>query len=92
MMIAIECVLGPLRRFGVAPEVVALLLSITITTIPVLAGFVNQVVERHGWSFFNSVAGVLRRAFLQEGLQAFLEIFGLGAKHLLAIFHGHDGL
>jgi biotin transport system permease protein len=43
MMIAIECVLGPLRRFGVAPEVVALLLSITITTIPVLAGFVNQV-------------------------------------------------
>ncbi|WP_138274886.1 energy-coupling factor transporter transmembrane component T family protein [Rhodoluna limnophila] len=43
MMIAIECVLGPFRRFGVAPEVVALLLSITITTIPVLAGFVNQV-------------------------------------------------
>ena len=43
MMIAIECVLGPFRRFGVAPEVVALLLSITITTIPVLASFVNQV-------------------------------------------------
>lgn len=43
MMLAIECALGPFRRFGVAPEVVALLLSITITMVPVLAGFVNQI-------------------------------------------------
>jgi biotin transport system permease protein len=42
---AIERALSPLRRLGVNPGRVALLLSMTITTIPVIAGFAAQIRE-----------------------------------------------
>lgn len=42
---AIEQALVPLRRFGVDPGRIALMLSMTITTVPVIAGFAAQVRE-----------------------------------------------
>ncbi|MEV4533648.1 energy-coupling factor transporter transmembrane protein EcfT [Asanoa sp. NPDC049518] len=42
---AIERALTPLRRLGVNPSRVALMLSMTITTIPVIAGFATQIRE-----------------------------------------------
>jgi biotin transport system permease protein len=42
---AIERALSPLRRFGVNPGRIALMLSMTITTIPVIAGFAAQIRE-----------------------------------------------
>ncbi len=42
---AIERALRPLRRFGVNPSRIALMLSMTITTVPVIAGFAAQVRE-----------------------------------------------
>ncbi|NMO53894.1 energy-coupling factor transporter transmembrane protein EcfT [Actinoplanes sp. TBRC 11911] len=42
---AIERTLTPLRRIGVNPGRVALMLSLTITTIPVIAGFAAQIRE-----------------------------------------------
>ena len=40
---AVERALVPLRRFGVRPEGVALALALTITSIPVLAGFASTI-------------------------------------------------
>lgn len=42
---ATEHALGPLRRFGVSPNGVGLLLALTITTIPVIAGFAATIRE-----------------------------------------------
>lgn len=42
---ATERALGPLRRFGVNPAAVGLLLALTITTIPVIAGFAATIRE-----------------------------------------------
>lgn len=42
---AIERALSPLRRLRVNPSRVALMLSLTITTIPVIAGFAAQIRE-----------------------------------------------
>lgn len=42
---AIERAMSPLRRLGVNPSRVALMLSLTITTIPVIAGFAGQIRE-----------------------------------------------
>jgi biotin transport system permease protein len=42
---AIERAMSPLRRVGVNPGRVALMLSLTITTIPVIAGFAGQIRE-----------------------------------------------
>lgn len=42
---ATERGLGPLRRFGVNPSAVGLLLGMTITTIPVVAGFATTIRE-----------------------------------------------
>lgn len=43
MLEAVERGLRPLRRFGVNPAKVGLLLSLTITTIPVIAGFATGI-------------------------------------------------
>lgn len=43
MLDAVEKALGPLRRVGVNPAKVGLLLSLTITTIPVIAGFATGI-------------------------------------------------
>ncbi|GAA5153852.1 energy-coupling factor transporter transmembrane protein EcfT [Microbacterium pseudoresistens] len=43
LMEALQRALGPLRRVGVDPEVVALTLSLAIATIPVMAGLIGQV-------------------------------------------------
>lgn len=40
---ATERALGPLRRFGVDPARVGLLLALTITTIPVIGGFARTI-------------------------------------------------
>lgn len=42
---ATERALAPLRRFGVDPAGVALLLAMTVTTIPVIAGFAASLRE-----------------------------------------------
>jgi biotin transport system permease protein len=42
---AIERALGPLRQYGVNPSRIALMLSMTITTVPVIAGFAAQIRE-----------------------------------------------
>jgi biotin transport system permease protein len=42
---ATERSLGPLRRFGVSPSGIGLLLGMTITTIPVIAGFAASIRE-----------------------------------------------
>lgn len=42
---ATERGLGPLRRFGVNPSGVGLLLGMTITTIPVISGLANTIRE-----------------------------------------------
>ena len=42
---AVERALSPLRRLGVDPGRTALMLSMTITTIPVIAGFATQIRE-----------------------------------------------
>jgi biotin transport system permease protein len=42
---AIERALRPLRRLGVNPGRVALMLAMTITTIPVIAGYAAQIRE-----------------------------------------------
>ena len=42
---AIEHALGPLRRLGVNPSRIALMLSMTIATVPVIAGLAVQVRE-----------------------------------------------
>lgn len=41
----VERLVTPLRRFGIAPTKVGLLLSLTITTIPVIAGIAGQIRE-----------------------------------------------
>lgn len=43
MMGLIVRLLGPFRRLGVDPDAVALVLAITLTMVPVLAGFVQAV-------------------------------------------------
>lgn len=42
---AIERALAPLRRLGVSPSRIALMLSMTITTVPVIAGYAAQIRE-----------------------------------------------
>ncbi|MFZ4896074.1 energy-coupling factor transporter transmembrane component T family protein [Plantibacter sp. Mn2098] len=42
---AVERGLGPLRRFGVDPARIGLVLAITITAIPVIAGFASTIRE-----------------------------------------------
>lgn len=42
---AIERGLGPLRRFGVKPARIGLLLAMTITAVPVIAGFAATIRE-----------------------------------------------
>ncbi|QWT23862.1 energy-coupling factor transporter transmembrane protein EcfT [Subtercola sp. PAMC28395] len=42
---ATERALGPFARFGVNPRAIGLLLAITITTIPVIAGFAGTIRE-----------------------------------------------
>lgn len=42
---ATERALGPLRRFGVNPNTIGLLLALTITTIPVIRGFASTIRE-----------------------------------------------
>lgn len=45
LMEALRRALGPLRRFGIDPEAVAMTLSLTIAMIPVIAAFAGQVRE-----------------------------------------------
>lgn len=45
LIAAVERALSPLRRLGADPGRVALLLSMTITTIPVIAGFAVRIRE-----------------------------------------------
>ncbi|MEO7126288.1 MAG: energy-coupling factor transporter transmembrane protein EcfT [Nakamurella sp.] len=45
MLDALSTVLGPLRRVGVDPERIALLLAVTIRCIPLVAGIVTTVTE-----------------------------------------------
>lgn len=45
LLAVLQRLLHPLRRFGVDPAVVALSVSLTLTTIPVIAGFVERVRE-----------------------------------------------
>lgn len=45
LLAVLQRLLRPLSRFGVDPEVVALTVSLTLTTIPVIAGFVERVRE-----------------------------------------------
>lgn len=45
MLDALHRVLGPLRRFGVNPDRVGLVLAMTIRCIPLLAGLVAEVTE-----------------------------------------------
>lgn len=45
LLAVLQRLLRPLRLFGVDPEVVALTVSLTLTTIPVIAGFVERVRE-----------------------------------------------
>ncbi|GAA4476652.1 energy-coupling factor transporter transmembrane protein EcfT [Rhodococcus olei] len=45
MLDALHRVLGPLRRFGVDPDRVGLVLAMTIRCIPLLAGLVGEVTE-----------------------------------------------
>ncbi|MFF0814109.1 energy-coupling factor transporter transmembrane component T family protein [Rhodococcus sp. NPDC003318] len=45
MVDALHRILGPLRRFGVDPDRVGLVLAMTIRCIPLLAGLVAQVTE-----------------------------------------------
>ena len=40
-------VLHPLRRFGVAPDAVALALSLTIALVPIISGYAEQVRDAH---------------------------------------------
>jgi biotin transport system permease protein len=42
---ATERALGPLRRFGVDPNTIGLLLALTITAIPVIRGFASTIRE-----------------------------------------------
>lgn len=42
---ATERALAPLRRFGVNPNTIGLLLALTITTIPVIRGFASTIRE-----------------------------------------------
>ena len=42
---ALQHILRPLRRFGLDPAAVALTISLTLTTIPVIAGFAERVRE-----------------------------------------------
>ena len=42
---ATERALGPFARFGVNPQAIGLLLALTITTIPVIAGFAGTIRE-----------------------------------------------
>jgi len=45
LMAVIAWLLRPLRRLGVNPEAVALVLSLTLTMVPVVGGFVRRVRE-----------------------------------------------
>lgn len=45
LLAVLHRLLQPLRRFGADPEVVALTISLTLTTIPVIAGFAARVRE-----------------------------------------------
>ena len=42
---ATEQALAPLKRFGVNPAAIGLLLALTITVIPVIGGFANDIRE-----------------------------------------------
>ncbi|MFB8190746.1 energy-coupling factor transporter transmembrane component T [Microbacterium sp. NPDC055988] len=43
LVAVLQRIVRPLRRFGLDPAAVALTISLTITTIPVIAGFVDRV-------------------------------------------------
>lgn len=45
LMAVLRRAVAPLRRFGADPDAVALSLSLTITMVPVIAGFADQVRE-----------------------------------------------
>ncbi|WP_244631906.1 energy-coupling factor transporter transmembrane protein EcfT [Microbacterium sp. Se63.02b] len=45
LLAVLHRLLRPLRRFGRDPDAVALTISLTITTVPVIAGFAHRVRE-----------------------------------------------
>lgn len=63
----VTCALGPLRRFGVDPDRVGLLLALAIRCVPLLAGIVHDVAEARRarglqWSMTALATPVLVRA------------------------------
>lgn len=69
----VERLVSPLERFGVSPTKVSLLLSLTITTIPVIAGLFGQIreasVARGGPRMSSRMVLPLLVATLQHGDQ-----------------------
>lgn len=47
MLDVVEALLGPLRRFGVRPDRVGLVLALTVRGVPVVAGVVQTVRDAH---------------------------------------------
>ncbi|WP_101845433.1 CbiQ family ECF transporter T component [Zhihengliuella sp. ISTPL4] len=43
LLAVLQRLLGPLRRFGVEPEAVSMAVSLTLTMVPVVAGFAQRV-------------------------------------------------
>lgn len=67
MLDAVTRALGPLRRFGVDPDRLGLLLALAIRCVPLLAGIVHEVAEARRargleWSMTALVTPVLVRA------------------------------
>jgi biotin transport system permease protein len=67
MLDAVTCGLGPLRRVGVDPERIGLMLALAIRCVPLLAGIVQDVAEARRarglqWSMTALVTPVLVRA------------------------------
>ncbi|MBH0779329.1 energy-coupling factor transporter transmembrane component T family protein [Nocardia bovistercoris] len=67
MLDAVTSALGPLRRFGVDPDRLGLLLALAIRCVPLLAGIVHEVAEARRargseWSMTALVTPVLVRA------------------------------
>ncbi|WP_402842472.1 energy-coupling factor transporter transmembrane component T [Microbacterium sp. GXS0129] len=69
MMAVIRAVLGPWRRLGVDPERVALVLSLTITTVPVLLRRARTIRE------------VQRMRGLRPGLRFVLPLLVVALRH-----------
>jgi len=83
MVSTVESILGPFRRFGVRPEIVGLVVAITIRFIPVIKEQADQVRDAQRargipWSTAFLTSLLIKTLRLADGLGEALDARGIG--------------